>query len=112
MGCHGPDGIGVAGKVPPLRESLPAFARTSEGRAFLLSVPGASNSSLSDAQLAAVVNWLLARFTGIDNAPERHVFTETEVTSFRRPPLSKVREARSAVLRTLVGTGPVPAEDY
>ena len=112
MGCHGPDGVGVTGKVPPLRESLPAFARTSEGRAFLLSVPGASNSSLSDAQLAAVVNWLLVRFAGPDVAADRHVFTENEVASLRRPPLSKVKEARKAVLRTLAGTGPVPAEEY
>jgi mono/diheme cytochrome c family protein len=113
MGCHGPDGRGVPGKIPPLRESLPVFARSAEGRAFLLSVPGASNSNLTDAELAAVVNWLLERFAGADGtlsgiAP----FTAEEVSRLRRPPLSRVREARGALLRNLAGTGPLPAEDY
>ena len=112
MGCHGPGGTGVPGKVPALRDTLPAFARTSEGRAFVLSVPGASNSSLSDAELAAVMTWLLERFAADDASVPQHVFTEAEVSTHRRPPLSKVREARSAVLRNLAGTGPVPAEDY
>jgi len=112
MGCHGPTGAGVPGKIPPLRETLPAFARTSEGRAFLLSVPGASNSSLTDAELAAVVNFLLERYWADTGAGERHVFTTDEVARLRRPPLSQVRQARTAVLRSLAGTGPVPREDY
>jgi cytochrome c553 len=112
MGCHGPVGNGVAGKIPALRESLPAFARTGAGRAFVLSVPGASNSSLTDAELAAVMTWLLERFATAASEPVSPAFTEAEVAKFRRPPLSRVREARSAALKTLAGTGPVPAEDY
>ncbi len=112
MGCHGPMGNGVPGKIPALRESLPAFARTGEGRAFVLSVPGASNSSLTDAELAAVMTWLLQRFATSAAEPMPAAFTEAEVARFRRPPLSQVRVARSAALRTLAGTGPVPAEEY
>lgn len=112
MGCHGPGGVGVRGKVPPLRETLPAFARTAAGRAFLLSVPGASNSSLTDSELAAVMSWLLERFAGDTPADQRQPFTTEEVSRLRRPALSQVREARIATLRTLAGSGPVPSDDY
>jgi hypothetical protein len=58
MGCHAAQAEGVPGKVPPLAHSLGLFMRTAAGRNYLLRVPGAANSALSDAQLAAVLNWL------------------------------------------------------
>lgn len=112
QGCHAPGGIGVPGKVPPLRETLPAFARSARGRAFVLSVPGASNSSLGDSELAAVMSWLLERFATDASAQKPQPFTTDEVTRLRRPALSQVRATRSAVLQSLAGTGPVPSEDY
>lgn len=108
MGCHGPTGAGVPGRIPALRDSLGAFVRSTAGQAYLTRVPGASNSSLSDAQLAAVLTWLAARY-----APDQpHVFTTDEVARNRRPPLSNVREARTALLRSLAGSGPLPPEEY
>ena len=62
MGCHGPQAQGVPGKIPPLAHSLACFMRTAAGRNYVLRVPGAANSVLSDAQLAAVLNWLAAQF--------------------------------------------------
>ena len=53
MGCHGDTAHGVPGKVPALAGVLPLYMRTSEGRNYVLRVPGAANSVLSDAQLAA-----------------------------------------------------------
>jgi mono/diheme cytochrome c family protein len=62
MGCHGAEARGVPGKVPPLAITLGRFMRTPEGRNYVLRVPGAANSVLSDAQLAAVLNWLAGRY--------------------------------------------------
>src|SRR5450432_3221250 len=61
MGCHGADAQGVPGKVPALAHSLSLFMRTPQGRDYVLRVPGAANSALADAQLAAVLNWLAER---------------------------------------------------
>src|ERR1041384_2672649 len=58
MGCHGAQAEGVPGKVPPLAHALGRYMRTPAGRNYILRVPGAANSVLSDAQLATVLNWL------------------------------------------------------
>lgn len=112
MGCHGMEGDGVPGKIPSLRESMPAFVRTRAGRDFLLSVPGASNSSLTDAELAAVMNWLIGRFDPANPSMVGAPFTEAEVRAVRRPPQSKVRENRARLLKSLDGTGPLPPAEY
>src|SRR5262252_5452509 len=62
MGCHGAEAQGVPGKIPPLAVALALFMRTAEGRDYVLRVPGAANSALPDAQLAAVLNWLAASY--------------------------------------------------
>jgi predicted amidohydrolase YtcJ len=110
MGCHGTQAQGVAGKVPPLANSLGRFMRTAEGRNYVLRVPGAANSALSDHQLAAVLNWLAGRFdaSGADLAP----FTSEEVSRLRHEPLLSVGAARSAVVRNLAATGPAPPAQY
>src|SRR5258708_16577590 len=62
MGCHGTQAQGVPGKIPPLANALSRFMRTAAGRDYVLRVPGAANSALSDTQLAAVLNWLAVTF--------------------------------------------------
>ena len=66
MGCHGAQAQGVPGKIPPLAGALARFMRTPEGRNYVLRVPGAANSALADAQLAAVLNWLAERYSAPD----------------------------------------------
>jgi mono/diheme cytochrome c family protein len=60
-GCHGPEGAGVPGLVPNLGE-MGTMLATPEGRARLLRVPGIRQASLSDARLAALLNWAAVRF--------------------------------------------------
>jgi len=113
MGCHGDQAQGVPGKVPPLAGSVALFMRSAEGRDYVLRVPGAANSALGDAQLAAVLNWLGERFppagAGVQpGAP----FTAAEVGELRRRPLADVRERRREVVRTLAASGPAPPADY
>jgi len=74
MGCHGAQAQGVPGKIPPLAGSVSLFMRTPEGRDYVLRVPGAANSALPDAQLAAVLNWLAETY-GAPGAPSPVPFT-------------------------------------
>jgi len=111
MGCHGAQAQGVPGKVPPLAGTLSLFMRAPEGRNYVLRVPGAANSALPDARLAAVLNWLAEQY-GAPNQPPPAPFTVAEVTSVRRTPLADVQARRREVIRSLAATGPVPAAAY
>jgi hypothetical protein len=112
MGCHGTQARGVPGKIPPLANSLSRFMRTPEGRNYLLRVPGAANSALSDAQLAAVLNWLAVTFDASAAAGKLAPFTSDEVSRVRHMPLGSVLAARSAVVRNLAATGAAPPAQY
>lgn len=112
-GCHGAEAQGVPGKVPPLAGSIALFMRSPEGRNYLLRVPGAANSALSDAQLAAVLNWLAERYPPEGaGAPPGAPFTPAEVAALRHTPLADVRERRREVLRALAASGPAPPAEY
>jgi hypothetical protein len=111
MGCHGAQAQGVPGKVPPLATSLALFMRSADGRNYLLRVPGAANSALSDTQLAAVLNWLAESY-GAPGEPRPAPFTVDEVTEVRHTPLADVQARRREVIRALAATGATPAAQY
>lgn len=112
MGCHGSTAEGVAGKVPALAHTLAQFMRTAAGRSYVLRVPGASNSMLTDAQLAEVLNWIAGHF-GSDQLPaSAPAFTAQEVAAQRHTPMASVQATRREVVRELAASGPAPAEDY
>lgn len=63
-GCHRVDGRGSSPHgIPDFRQSVGAFVHLSEGREYLIRVPGAAHSQLSNAELAAVLNWVLGEFS-------------------------------------------------
>ena len=87
--------------------------RTAEGRNYVLRVPGAANSALTDAQLTAVLNWLAESFPPADaSAPPPAPFTVTELAKARRVPLANVQETRREVVRALAANGPAPPAAY
>jgi cytochrome c553 len=112
MGCHGADARGVPGKVPPLAGSLALFMRTPEGRNYVLRVPGAANSALSDAQLCAVLNWIAERYAAPGAAPAPAPFTAPEVARTRHVPLVSVQATRRQVVSALAAAGSAPPADY
>ena len=112
MGCHGAEANGVPGKVPPLAGSLALFMRTPEGRNYVLRVPGAANSALSDAQLAAVLNWIAERYGAPGGGPAPAAFTEPEVAGTRHVPLASVQATRRQVVGALAAAGSAPPADY
>lgn len=112
MGCHGTQARGVPGKVPPLAGALSRFMRTPAGRNYVLRVPGAANSALSDTQLAAVLNWIAVTFDEHAATKPPAPFTSEEVTRLRHTPLVAVLAARSAVVRDLAASGDAPPAEY
>lgn len=98
MGCHLPDGSGAAGKVPSMRESLPVLSASSVGRAYLVQVPGAAESPLSDVELAQVLNWMVRNLSA-PSAPSGFVeFSAAEVAGYRSGRLLDVGAARARLL--------------
>jgi hypothetical protein len=98
MGCHLADGSGAAGKVPSVRDSLLILARSTAGRRYLVQVPGASQSLLSDLELAQVLSWMVRNLSAQAVPPDFTDFTAEEVAGYRRSPLVAVRETRARLL--------------
>jgi mono/diheme cytochrome c family protein len=112
MGCHGPQAEGVPGKVPPLAHALGRYMRSPAGRNYVLRVPGAANSVLSDAQLAAVLNWVAQTFDAEELTGTVPLFTTEEVTGLRHSPLPSVLATRREVVTALATTGLAPPASY
>lgn len=100
MGCHAPDGRGEPGHVPAIRSTLLPLARNADGRRFMVQVPGAALSKLSDAELAQLLNWMVAHLSAQQHA-QFAPFTAQEVTRYRATPLVDVTDARRRLVRQL-----------
>jgi mono/diheme cytochrome c family protein len=98
QGCHGAAGGGAPGTVPSLAE-VGRFLEVPGGREYLVRVPGSSQSALTDAELAEVLNWMVREFDPREFAP----FTAAEVARVRRPPLDDVEGVRRELLRAIEG---------
>jgi mono/diheme cytochrome c family protein len=105
MGCHTPDGRGEPGHVPSIRETLRPLAATPAGRRFLVQVPGAAQSTLSDVELAEVLNWMVANLSARPAQHKVAAFTAAEVARYRHKPLVAVAAARQ---RLMAGIDPGP----
>jgi hypothetical protein len=103
MGCHTPDGSGEPGRVPAIKSTLAPLAGFAAGRRFLVQVPGSSQSRLTDAELADVLNWMIENLSVLKPARFKP-FTEAEVADYRRTPLVEVRAAREKLMRSLPAT--------
>jgi hypothetical protein len=106
MGCHTPDGAGVPDRVPSIRATLLPFARMAEGRKFLVQVPGAAQSTLSNAELAVLLNWMIQNLSAERGDFQR--FTEAEVASYRPHALVEVRATRERLLASHASASVAP----
>jgi mono/diheme cytochrome c family protein len=112
MGCHGPQAEGVPGKVPPLAHALGLYMKTPAGRNYVLRVPGAANSALSDSELAAVLNWLAVSYSAGELPSDTPMFTPAEVAKLRHVPLESVLAARREVIGAIAAAGQAPPVEY
>lgn len=100
QGCHGPEGNGGGG-VPGMQGFVGLFLNTTQGREFLVQVPGSANSALTDSELAEVLNWMIGQFGGLSNPSELQPYTANEVARLRLAPLNEVDAYRAMVLANI-----------
>jgi mono/diheme cytochrome c family protein len=99
MGCHRADGSGQAGRVPSLRHSLVLFSASREGRDYIVRVPGVAQSPLSDADTAALLNWMARNLSDLKLPPDFVDYSAAEVRSLRHRPLAKVSDMRVRLMQ-------------
>jgi len=100
MGCHLADGSGATGKVPSIRDTLVAFAQLEQGRRYLVQVPGTAQSSLSNAEVAELLNWMMRNLSAVSTPVGLTDFTAAEVASDRSIRLSDAAGMRAKLLAT------------
>jgi hypothetical protein len=98
MGCHLADGTGESGRVPSVRGTLVPFSMISEGREFVLRVPGVAQSPLTDADVAAVLNWMVRNLSDARLPAGFRDYDAGEVHVLRGRPLAQVSAARQKLL--------------
>ena len=104
MGCHQRDGAGQ-GTIPPLRDFVGNFLRVPGGREFLVQVPGVAQSALSDAEAAAVLNWMLTELSP-DQLPEDfRPYDGDEVARYRAGRLIDVDPVRARLVEDMRSRG-------
>lgn len=105
-GCHQPNGDGRPDNgIPRMSGQVGHFLRLPEGRAFLVQVPGTSQSSLNDADTAAMLNWMV-RAISLAEVPADFVpYTTEEVTRLRAVPLNDAPHTRQQVVDRLRALG-------
>jgi mono/diheme cytochrome c family protein len=98
MGCHHADGAGEEGRVPSVRRTLVPFSGLAEGRDFVMRVPGVAQAPLSDADIAALLNWMVRNLSDVPVPATFVDYTADEVGRARHRPLAAVRDTRATLL--------------
>lgn len=104
-GCHGADAAGRAGAVPDLRDNLGRLVSSPDGRRFVLQVPGVAQARLADAEVAALTNWMLRRYSPASLPADFPPFQTSEVREARRTRLADVAAERRRVVAALQAQG-------
>ena len=101
QGCHLADGSGTPDKVPALKNEVGRFLHVDGGRENLVQVPGTSQSPMSDAEIADVLNWMLNNFSA-DQLPAEFIpYTGEEVSKLRPEPLANVSATREKLVAAI-----------
>ena len=101
-GCHLADGTGSPREVPSLHHELGRIITVAQGRGYLVRVPGSSQAMLNDADLAAVINWVLTEFNAATLADDFQPLTAAEVERARSDVLMEPLKFRAELWRSYV----------
>lgn len=110
-GCHGFKGVSNPTLVPSLSGMVGYFLNLPEGRAYLARLPNVAYSSLTDEQLAAVLNYVITDIGGSSAPAGITPYSPREVGSLRTAALTEVslRAYRSRLVDLLIADYRAPA---
>jgi mono/diheme cytochrome c family protein len=109
QGCHGELGSSAA-EIPTLAGRVGYFTRLPAGRRYLVQVPNVALNANSDADIAAVLNWLLATYSRAQLPPDFEPYTASEVGELRQARID-VAATRRRVIDALAAAGQIPSTD-
>lgn len=92
VGCHLPDGTGLPPDVPNLGVGFSYLIDSPEGRDFITRVPGVTGALLTPAEIADLLNWMVARF--YPEGTEFASFSADEIIQGKTKPLHNPMEYR------------------
>lgn len=106
QGCHLPDGEGIEGRVPELKDFVGFFLHSEDGRAFLINVSGVASSPLPDEELSELVNWMLLKFSKAELPVPFQPYSASEVSELRKHLEMDPHARRTRILKDLRITHP------
>jgi mono/diheme cytochrome c family protein len=107
QGCHGPQGVSVT-EIPTLAGRIGYFARSSEGRSYLIQVPNVALNPSSDEEIAGLMNWLLYTYSRRQLPDDFKPYSAAEVGLLRRQRVD-IAAQRRRVVDQLNATGQLPS---
>jgi hypothetical protein len=107
QGCHGPQGISVT-EIPTLAGRVGYFARSSEGRSYLIQVPNVALNPNSDEEIAGLMNWLLYTYSRPQMPDDFKPYSAAEVGLLRKQRVDIAAERRR-VVDQLIAAGQLPS---
>ncbi len=99
------------GGIPDFRNYVASFSYSPKGREYLMHVPGVISASLSDREIAELMNYVMNRWGGNSLRADFMPFTEIEVTSLRQTSVKDVVKFRREVVVELQALQ-LPVADY
>ncbi len=105
--CHGHSGRSSA-EFPTLVNRIGYYARSAEGRAYIAQVPGVAMSAISDADLAAMLNWLLKLYSAKQLPADFKDYTGAEVAVLRQVSITP-RIRRKELIESMLAAGLIPS---
>lgn len=113
QGCHLPDGSGNQQRqVPAFPGQLGRFLSVPGGREYLVQVPGAALSGLSDEALADVLNWMLERFDPEQLPADFKPYSGAELHQWRQHVPADVAQVRRDLIERIVQPAQQTREGY
>lgn len=109
QGCHGDLGSS-AKEIPTLVGRVGYFARLPEGRRYLVQVPNVALNPSSDADIAAVLNWVLMTYSRAQLPGQFRPYTAQEVAELRKARIDVVAE-RQRIVRQLLAAGQIASAE-
>ncbi len=97
-------------RTPTFPDLVGVFAGDEDGRTYLFHVPGVIGASLSNREIAGVMNYVIERWAGRSLPANFVPFTEVEVTMRRAIPVEDVVAFRRAIVERFAAQGIVAAE--